>query len=64
VVVVPRDEADVGEEAGEVSGVEADAEHRGRLELVAAGELFREETKRLEASMFGHIVGHNGASPP
>jgi hypothetical protein len=45
-------------------GVEADAEHRGRLELVAAGELSREETERLEARMFGHMVGHNGASPP
>jgi site-specific recombinase XerD len=29
-----------------------------------AGELFREEAKRLEARMFGHMVGHNGASPP
>src|SRR5437867_1033999 len=27
----------------------------------AAGELFREEAAALEARMFGHTVGHNGA---
>jgi site-specific recombinase XerD len=29
-----------------------------------AGEQFRDEAERLEARVFGHMVGHNGASPP
>src|SRR5262249_31138699 len=30
----------------------------------AAKELYREEAVALEERMFGHTVGHNGASPP
>jgi hypothetical protein len=35
-----------------------------QLYINAAGELFPDETELLEARVFGHTVGHNGASPP
>jgi site-specific recombinase XerD len=35
-----------------------------QLYINAAGELFPAETELLEARVFGHTLGHNGASPP
>jgi hypothetical protein len=35
-----------------------------QIYINAHGELFSEEAAALEARMFGHTLGHNGASPP